>query len=169
MYATGHPNLAHYKSVLLIIRPKKPVIAQSLSLFPMEPLTPSVMSQYLCMSPISSLAPLERSLGFSVFSMVSENLLKACIFSFWMSLKLKKMYILAHFFMTYGCKLKKKVFHTKLPFFLLHLPPVPFPQSQGTGIYLSLKVYQDFMITLYIVSPGYMYFVSCFGHKALLA
>jgi hypothetical protein len=64
MYPIRHPHLAkgpsethHYMSVLLIIRSKKPVMAQSHYLFPMRSLTPSVMSQYLSMSPISSLAP----------------------------------------------------------------------------------------------------------------
>jgi hypothetical protein len=45
----------HYMTVL-IIRPKKTVLAQSLSLFPLMYLTPSLMSQYLSMSPISYLA-----------------------------------------------------------------------------------------------------------------
>jgi hypothetical protein len=48
--------MPHYMSVLLIIRPKKSVLTQSLSLFPMMSLTPSVTSQYLSMFPISSLA-----------------------------------------------------------------------------------------------------------------
>jgi hypothetical protein len=47
LYPTGHPNLAkdpsvmlHYMSVLLTIRPKKPAMAQSLSLFPLMSLNP---------------------------------------------------------------------------------------------------------------------------------
>jgi hypothetical protein len=66
MYPNGHHNLAkdpsvmpHYMSVLLIIRPKKPVMAQSLSLLPMMSLTPS-----------------EKSLYFSVHPMVSQNVSK---------------------------------------------------------------------------------------------
>jgi hypothetical protein len=81
---------APYMSVLLLIRPKKPVMAQHLSLHPMMSLTMSVMSQYLFMSPISSLAPSEWSFCVSAYLMVSQNILKMCIISFWISQKLEK-------------------------------------------------------------------------------
>jgi hypothetical protein len=78
LYPIGHPNLAkdplvmpHYMSVLHIIRPKKPFM-DPVSLFvPKMSLTPSVMSQYLSMSPKSLMASSERSMCFSVLLMVS--------------------------------------------------------------------------------------------------
>jgi hypothetical protein len=100
MYPNGRLNLAkdpsvmpHYMSVFLIIRPKKLVIGQSLSLFSIVSLTPFVMSLYLSMytyTYISSLAPSEKSLCFFIYLMGSQNILKMCIFSFWISLNLEK-------------------------------------------------------------------------------
>jgi hypothetical protein len=63
-------------------------MAQSLSLFTMMSLTISVVSQLQPMSLMSFLTPSKRSLCLSVHPKVSQNILKVCNFSFWMSLKL---------------------------------------------------------------------------------
>jgi hypothetical protein len=104
MYTTGHLSLAKEPSVMphcmsvLIIGPKKPCHGQVSLLVPHDVPDP-LMSKFLSMSPISTLATSERSLCFSVHLMVSQNILKMWIFSFWISLKLEQIFILAHFLM----------------------------------------------------------------------
>jgi hypothetical protein len=94
MYPTGHSNLAkdpsvmlHYMSVLLIIRPKKTCHG------PVFLLVPHDVPGPLCDVPVplhvTHILPGPLREIPELFC-ASQNLLKVCIFSFWMSLKLRK-------------------------------------------------------------------------------